>query len=98
MATRKWVTKLVSELPGVKAEVHAKGRAIQARAEALFAAHDRPGGHKIVGEKRGQDYLVSIEGDVPHVIEFGREAYTNKQGKRVGPMEGLRILGRAVDE
>lgn len=107
MATpqQRRVSAIVAHLPGVKRAVHGKGREIQRRAEALFDEHDRPGGHRVTGEPvkadtvgaRGQiDYLVSIEGPVPHIIEFGREGYTREDGTKVGPMEGLRILGRAV--
>lgn len=97
MPTPEKFNRIISHLPGVKKAVHSTGRDIQAKAERLFAEHDRPGGHKITGEKTSTDYLVSIEGDVPHVIEFGRESYVNKRGNRVGAMQGLRILGRAVE-
>lgn len=91
------VNRIVSHLPGVVEAVHNKGRAIEARADALFSEHDRPGGHEIVGEPDGIDFLVSIEGPVPHVIEFGRSGYTRDDGAEIGPMEGLHILGRAVE-
>lgn len=91
------VNKIVSHLPGVVDATHGVGRQIAARAEAIFAEHDRPGGHEIVGEADGIDYLVSIEGPVPHVIEFGRAGYTRDDGADIGPMEGLHILGRAVE-
>lgn len=96
-AKSRKVNRIVSHLKGVQNAVHSEGRQIADRADAIFAAHDRPGRHEIVGEEAGIDYLVSIEGPVPHVIEFGREGYTTKDGHQVGPMEGLRILGRAVE-
>lgn len=93
------VNAFVAHLPGVKRVVHAEGRSIQGEAEALFASHDRPGGHKITGEKSpigGTDWIVSLEGPVPVVIEFGREGFTRSDGRRIGPMQGLHILGKAA--
>lgn len=93
------VDAYIAHLAGVKAAVHTEGREIQSRAEAAFAAHDRPGGHRIVGEKQNTDYLVSLEGPAPLVIEFGREGFDQKRPdgstRHVGPMQGLRILGKA---
>lgn len=90
------VNAYIAHMRGVRTAVAAEGRKIQARAEALFAEHDRPGGHRIVGEKGLTDYTVSLEGPVPIVIEFGREGFTRPDGRYVGPMEGLHILGRAI--
>lgn len=91
------VNAFIAHLPGVKATVWAEGKKIQARAEALFASHDRPGGHHITGGKGITDYVVSLEGPVPVVIEFGREAFTRKSdGVHIGAMQGLHILGRAA--
>lgn len=89
--------RIIAHLPGVKDAVHDKGRAIQNRAEALFAPHNHPGRHEIVGEKQSTDYLIHLEGPAPLSVEFGRESYTTKDGHQVGSMEGLRILGRAVE-
>lgn len=93
------VDAFIAHMPGVKRVVHAEGKSIQAKAETLFASHDRPGGHRIVGEKApigGTDWIVSLEGPVPVVIEFGREGFTRTDGRRIGPMQGLHILGKAA--
>jgi hypothetical protein len=94
------VNAYIAHMPGVKRAVHAEGKKIQATAKALFAGHDRPGGHSITGEKSpigGTDWIVSIEGPVPVVIEFGREAFVRESdGRRIGAMQGLHILGRAA--
>lgn len=90
------VNSFIAHLPGVRREVVAVGKEIQSRAETLFAAHDRPGGHRIVGEKGDTDYHVILEGPVPVVIEFGREGFTRADGRHIGPMQGLHILGRAA--
>lgn len=94
------VNAYIAHMPGVKGAVHAEGREIQSRADAAFAAHNRPGGHEIVGEKQDTDYLVSLVGPVPIVIEFGRGSYTTERGGvpvEVGPMQGLHILGKAAN-
>lgn len=93
------VADIVAHMPGVKASVFAEGRDIQARAEAIFASHNRPGGHEIDGTKQDTDYLVLLVGPVPIVIEYGREGYTTQRGGHtveVGPMQGLHILGKAA--
>jgi hypothetical protein len=98
-AVDKRIASTIAHLPGVKGAVYAEGREIQARAEALFAVHNRPGGHEITGNKQDTDYLVAMSGPVPIVIEFGREGYTTQRGGRtveVGPMQGLHILGKAA--
>lgn len=96
-AHQRYVASIVAHLPGVRKAVHSDGREIRDRAKALFAEHNRPGGHEIRGAADGIDYVVSIEGEVPHVIEFGRAGYTRDDGAEIGPMEGLHILGRAVE-
>lgn len=91
----------VAHMRGVKKAVHDQGREIQSRAEALFAAHDNPGGHEIVGEKQDTDYIVSLvatlPGDNPLAVEYGRGPVSYDDGRSVGPAEGLHILGRAAD-
>jgi hypothetical protein len=90
------IASTIAHLPGVRGAVYAKGSAIQARAEALFAPHNHPGRHEIEGKKQDTDFLVSLVGPVPIVVEFGREGYTRSDGAQIGPMQGLRILGRAA--
>lgn len=90
------VNKILSHLEGVKQAVHVVGREGQARAEAAFASHDQPGGHRVVGETQDTDYVISLEGPVPHVIEYGRHGYTRQSdGAKIGPMQGLYIIHRA---
>lgn len=101
MATiRADIASVIAHMSGVKASVHAEGREVQSRADSAFAAHNRPGGHEIVGEKQDTDYLVSLVGPVPLVIEFGREGFTQQRPDgstiEVGPMQGLHILGKAA--
>lgn len=95
------VNAFIAHMPGVKGLVHDEGREIQSRAETSFAAHNRPGGHEIVGERQDTDYLVSLEGPAALSVEFGREGFTQERGdgsrREVGPMEGLHILGKAAD-
>lgn len=75
----------VARLPGVRAAVAAEGRKIQGRANARFAAHDRPGGHSVGGEQQATDYVVYLKGPVPHIIEWG--SYQQR---------GLHILGGSI--
>lgn len=90
------VDAFVAHMVGVKRTVRAEGKAIEARAEALFAPHNRPGRHEIVGGFGDTDYHVALIGPVPVVVEFGREGFTREDGVHIGPMQGLHILGRAA--
>ncbi|GAA3509981.1 hypothetical protein GCM10022234_00160 [Aeromicrobium panaciterrae] len=75
----------IAHMPGVKDAVNEKGRETQHVAEAIFAKHDRPGGHQITGGPDGiTDYYVYLEGPVPHIIEYGRAAYVTKKAQRLG--------------
>lgn len=87
----------VAHMRGVKAAVHKHGRGVEARAKALLAAHRSEGVAKIKGETQNTDYLVSLVDDAALSIEYGREGFTREDGVYVGPMVGLRILGRAAD-
>jgi hypothetical protein len=93
----KGLNRHLSHLPGVKAAVREKGRAVETTAKALFGPHDRPGGHAITGESQDPDYLVILEGPAPGAVEFGREGYTRPDGAHIGPAQGLHVLGRAAD-
>lgn len=94
------IADITAHMPGVKAATKAEGREVQARAKALFAPHDRPGRHRIGGRSEDTDYLVTLEGPAPIVIEYGREGFDQKRPDgsviHVGPMQGLHILGRAA--
>ncbi len=86
----------IAHLPGVKAEVHEHGRKVEATARALLASHRQAGDARIEGETQDTDYIVSLVDPAALSIEYGRGGYTTKGGGRVGPMEGLQILGRAA--
>ena len=99
----------VAHLPGVLAEVLQEGIRVQAIAEGIFAQHDRPGGHSIVGGHDGiTDYYIYLEGPVPHIIEWGRKGYYTKKTQRLGDSiipegtwipawEGTHVLRRTVE-
>lgn len=88
---------LISHLDGVKDVVHGHGRRIQSNAERIFARHDRPEGHEVTGRTQDTDYLVSLQGRAPHIVEYGRAGYTRESdGAKIGPMQGLYILHKAV--
>jgi hypothetical protein len=98
-AKRRRVNHLVSHLDGVKREVRRNGQRIQANAERIFARHNRPEGHEIVGDTQDTDYLVSLQGRAPHVLEYGRSGYTRERDNaKVGPMQGLYIIHKAAHE
>jgi hypothetical protein len=61
------------------------------RAEGLFAAHDRPGGHHIEVTHDKVDSFVSLVGPAPLSVEYGHSA---ADGSHV---EGLHILSRAAE-
>jgi len=87
----------VAHMPGVKKAVHAHGREVKSRAERLLAQHRAQGVARIEGEVQNTDYLVSLVDKAALSIEYGREGFTREDGVRVGPMVGLRILGRAAE-
>ena len=94
------VNAYIAHMPGVTKAVRDEGKDIESRAEALFAAHDNPGGHEIEGHRGDTDYVVSLvdttgDGD-PLAVEYGRGPVEYEDGRKVGPAEGLHILGRAA--
>lgn len=66
-----YAPRVVSRLPGVRAEVAAKGSEIAARARASLAGHRETGASKIRVERRSPDYLVHLVDDAALAIEFG---------------------------
>lgn len=93
--------EIVARQAGVKATVRAKGKEIEGTARALLAQHRETGHASITGEIAGggKDYLVSLEdpGGNAVAIEMGRGGFTRKSdGRFIGPMEGLHVLGRAA--
>lgn len=75
----------IAHMPGVVAGVHAKGDEALAIAEGIWATHDRPGGHRIIGEYGNQtDAYVILEGPVPIIVEYGRAGYVTKKAQKIG--------------
>lgn len=89
--------RIVARMPEVRTEVRALADKVAARADAAFAAHDRPGGHKITRTNGKVDAFVNLEGPVPHIVEYGRSGYTTASGAKVGAMVGLHFLTKAMD-
>lgn len=83
----------VAHLGEVERAVHAHGEVVLARAEALFASHNRPGRHELGIEQTSPDSIVYLDGPAALSVEFGRGPDEN--GK--GAMKGLHILGRAAE-
>lgn len=75
----------VAHMPGVVDGVGDKASEVQAIAEGIFAAHDRPGGHSIGGGRDGiTDSYIYLDGPVPHIIEYGRAGYITKKPQPMG--------------
>jgi hypothetical protein len=85
------VDRLIAHMPEVILEVRKAADEIGLRAEGLFAAHDRPGGHSIEVTHEKVDSLISLVGPAPLSVEYGHAA---ADGSHV---EGLHILSRAAD-
>lgn len=81
---------------GVQRVVHAAANEIGARARGLLSAHRVTGNAEIKVDHSGVDSEVTLDDPASLSIEFGRGAYTRADGRRVGAMEGLHILGRAI--
>ena len=88
---------MLATLPGVQAAVRAQQAKVKANATSLFAAHNRPAGHKITG--RGTvDAYVYLEGPAATSVEFGH-ARSGAFAPRYGPQQwvkGLFIMSRAA--
>lgn len=93
-----------AHMPQVQAAVDAKTLEIAAIAEALFASHDHPGGHRIEVDKAppkddpkaaNVDGLVSLVGPAPLPVEFGHFAGPEHEPGREF-VKGLHILSRAA--
>ena len=81
----------LARLPSVQREVRARRGMIAAKARALFASHDRPGGHSIKTHDGAVDAYVSLVGPAAVSVEFGH--FTAKGDRYVN---GLHIMGRAA--
>ncbi|WP_413800094.1 DUF5403 family protein [Streptomyces iranensis] len=87
-----------SRLPGVKAAVRARANSIAARARSDLAQHRAEGTARIEVTRGRTDMVVSLVDVAALSIEYGRDAYTNRNGQRVGPMQGLYVITRAARE
>lgn len=99
----------IAHMPGVVEAVHLKGDEALAIAEGIFAKHNRPGGHRIVGEYGAlTDAYVILEGPVPIIVEYGRAGYVTTKAQRLGdrivpagttiaPWEGTHVLRRTME-
>jgi hypothetical protein len=85
----------LARLPQVQAAVDELTLEIAVRAEALFASHDHPGGHRIEVEKGKVDGYVSLIGPAAVSVEFGHFAGGEFGDDRVY-VKGLHILSRAA--
>lgn len=91
-------------MPQVRLQVAGVTDRIGHVAEAIFASHDRPGGHRIEidlpGLTRGKlDGLVSMVGPDPLAVEFGHfesGSFGNQYGDDRRFIAGLHILQRAL--
>ena len=86
----------VAHMRGVKKSVREERDRRAKRARAALRPHRRTGDHRITTEMEDTDGLVHLEGPVPHILEYGRSGYVTDDGAEVGPMDGLHILGQAL--
>jgi hypothetical protein len=84
------VNRYIAHMPALVVEVRKAADEFALKAEGLFAAHDRPGGHSIEVTHDGIDSLISLVGPAPLSVEYGHAA---ADGSHV---EGLHILSRAA--
>lgn len=81
-----------------KQDVHDSAGARAALARADLAGHRDTGDASIEVEYTPTDAVISlVDPDGGELaIEFGRSAYTTVDGRHVGAMEGLHILGKLL--
>jgi hypothetical protein len=92
----RYAVKVVASLPGVKVARRAAAEALGQEARANLRAHRETGASRIVVRHRTRDSFVELVDAAALSIEFGRGGYTRRDGKRIGPAEGLHILGRLL--
>lgn len=85
-------------MPGVKAAVRTRANRIARTARSNLAEHRAEGQARIEVTRGRTDVAVSLVDVAALSIEYGREAFTNRAGRRVGPMQGLYIMTRAARE
>lgn len=98
MSDKAFLRKL-SLLPSVQAAVVGERDVIARRARQIFAAHDRPGGHRITTSTRRPDAFVWLTGPAPRSLEFGHFTPTPADPGDdwvPGWVPGLHILSRAA--
>lgn len=88
----KGTDSYIAHMAGVKTSVRNETSDIKGRADALFDAHNRPGGHEIDMSLGRTDGVVTMSGPAPVNVEYGRPPNADGRGR----MEGLHILGRAA--
>jgi hypothetical protein len=100
---------VIAHMPGVKAGVYEFAASkVFPKAQAIFAPHNRPGGHEITHDRGVTDTYVNLEGPVPHIVEWGRASYvTDKdqpvggsvvpKGTVIGAWEGTHVLRRTYE-
>ena len=89
---------MLATLPGVQAAVRAQQAKVKANATSLFAAHNRPAGHKITTGRGTVDAYVYLEGPAATSVEFGH-ARSGAYAPKYGPQQwvkGLFIMSRAA--
>ncbi|MFE3220242.1 DUF5403 family protein [Streptomyces antimycoticus] len=92
------IGRRVARMPGVKAAVRARANRIAAKACANLGEHRAEGDARIEVKRGRTDVVVSLVDVAALSIEYGRAAYTNRAGRRVGPMQGLYVITRAARE
>lgn len=96
----KAIHRRLASLPGVQAAVTSAAEGLQRDAQAVFQAHDRPGGHELGIDKRGLDRFVYLEGPAPLSVEFGHFTRTPKNPTDAWMptwVQGLRMFDKAVN-
>lgn len=86
----------VAHMRGVKKAVREHRDEIARPARRLLREHRDDGSHRIRTLMEDTDGLVILEGPAALTLEFGRDEFTTDDGRYVGPMDPLNILGRAA--
>lgn len=82
--------------PKVQAAIALKTEEIARLADAIFAPHDRPGGHYLETTTNGIDGTVSLVGPAAEAVEFGHHQSGNRAGEGAEFVKGLHILTKAA--
>ena len=92
------VEKMIAGLPGVRAERRKAAEEIGVKARARLSAHRETGSASITVVHDRLDSDVVLDDPASLSIEFGRGEFTRSDGRTIGAMEGLHILGGAVGD